>query len=126
MVTTSICLLSVYLDEAMLIDVALVYGLLSFLAVVIICHVVTLHHKGRQLHLKQKEEEKKMREIFGMIFIFMGIVVFLISLLGIYRLKYVMNRMHAAQWGTHWDLALWYWGRCSFRKMLFKSGNICW
>ena len=59
MVTTSICLLSVYLDEAMLIDVALVYGLLSFLAVVIICHVVTLHHKGRQLHLKQKEEEKK-------------------------------------------------------------------
>ena len=59
MVTTIICLLSVYLDEAMLIDVALVYGLLSFLAVVIICHVVTLHHKGRQLHLKQKGEEKK-------------------------------------------------------------------
>ncbi len=59
MVTAIICLLSVYLEQAMLIDVALVYGLLSFLAVVMICHVVTLHHRGRELYLKQQKEEKK-------------------------------------------------------------------
>lgn len=57
MTTAIICILSVYLDETSLVDVALVYTLLSFLAVVIICHVVTLHHKGRELHL-QKEKMK--------------------------------------------------------------------
>ncbi|WMI80213.1 monovalent cation/H+ antiporter complex subunit F [Anaerotignum sp. MB30-C6] len=59
MTTAMICILSAYLNEVWLIDVALVYTLLSFLAVVIICHVVTLHHKGRELFLKRKEEEAK-------------------------------------------------------------------
>ena len=57
MTTAIICILSEYLKESMLVDVALVYTLLSFLAVVIICHVVTLHHKGRELYLKRKEQE---------------------------------------------------------------------
>lgn len=57
MTTASICLLSTYLNEICLIDVSLVYTLLSFLAVVIICHVVTLHHKGRELFLTKKEVE---------------------------------------------------------------------
>lgn len=59
MTTATICILSVYLGESALVDVALVYTLLSFLAVVIMCHVVTLHHKGRQLYLKRKEKEAK-------------------------------------------------------------------
>lgn len=59
MTTATICILSVYLGESALVDVALVYTLLSFLAVVIMCHVVTLHHKGRQLFLKRKEKEAK-------------------------------------------------------------------
>ena len=37
-----------------------------------------------------------MREIIAGIFICMGTIVFALSLLGIYRLKYVLNRMHAA------------------------------
>mgnify|MGYP002541282525 CR=1 FL=1 len=40
-----------------------------------------------------------MREIIAGIFICMGTIVFALSLLGIYRLKYVMNRMHAAAMG---------------------------
>ena len=62
MTTAVICVLAVYLNETALIDVSLVYTLLSFLAVVVMCHVVTLHHKGRLLHLserKEKEEEAK-------------------------------------------------------------------
>lgn len=64
MTTAAICILSVYLGESALIDVSLVYTLLSFLAVVVMCHVVTLHHKGRMLYLsrlyqKEKEEEAK-------------------------------------------------------------------
>lgn len=57
MTTAIICILSAYLNEVWLIDVSLVYTLLSFLAVVIICHVVTLHHKGRELFLKRRQEE---------------------------------------------------------------------
>ncbi|KXL53328.1 putative monovalent cation/H+ antiporter subunit F [Anaerotignum neopropionicum] len=56
MTTATICILSSYLNEIWLIDVSLVYTLLSFLAVVIICHVVTLHHKGRELFLNRREK----------------------------------------------------------------------
>lgn len=58
MTTAIICMLSAYLGETSLVDVALVYTLLSFLAVVIICHVVTLHHKGRELHLNDKNQKE--------------------------------------------------------------------
>ncbi|MDO4531053.1 MAG: monovalent cation/H+ antiporter complex subunit F [Bacillota bacterium] len=65
MTTAAICILAVYLSETALIDVSLVYTLLSFLAVVVMCHVVTLHHKGRELHLsreRQKETEEEAKE----------------------------------------------------------------
>jgi len=57
MTVVFICILSVYLEETYLVDVALVYTLLSFLAVVVLCRVVTVHHKGRLLH-KEREEQK--------------------------------------------------------------------
>lgn len=59
MTTTIIGILSAYLGETALVDVSLVYALLSFLAVVVMCHVVTLHHKGRKLFLERKEKEAK-------------------------------------------------------------------
>lgn len=52
-----ICILSVYLKEASLVDIAFIYTLLSCLSGVVICHVITLHHKGRLLNLKQKEDK---------------------------------------------------------------------
>lgn len=39
------------------------------------------------------------REIVAAIFIIIGLFVFLCSVLGVYRLKYVLNRMHAAALG---------------------------
>ncbi len=62
MTTAVICILSVYLDATSLLDVALVYTLLSFLATVVMCHVVVLHHKGRKLHLGDKKEESEAEE----------------------------------------------------------------
>lgn len=59
MTTSAICILSVYLSESALIDVSLVYTLLSFLAVVVMCHVVTLHHNGRKLHLEKQSQKEK-------------------------------------------------------------------
>ena len=52
MTTVMIGILSAYLGETSLVD-----SLLSFLAVVVMCHVVTLHHKGRLLFLARKEKE---------------------------------------------------------------------
>lgn len=57
-VTCIICVLSVYLDIPYLVDVALVYTLLSFLSIIIICRVVTLHHKGREHYLKDIKNKK--------------------------------------------------------------------
>ncbi len=54
-----ICLLTVFLGEAYLADVALVYTLISFLAVVILSRIVTNHHKGRELFLKKKKQEQE-------------------------------------------------------------------
>jgi multicomponent Na+:H+ antiporter subunit F len=62
MTTAVICILAVYLNESALIDVSLVYTLLSFLAVVVMCHVVTLHHKGRLLYMSKKDENEKEEE----------------------------------------------------------------
>lgn len=47
-----------------------------------------------------------MREVIAIIFMIAGILVFMIALLGIYRLKYVMNRMHAAALGDTLGLGL--------------------
>lgn len=52
-----ICILSVYLKELALIDIALIYTLLSCLSGVVVCHVITLHHKGRLLNKQRKENE---------------------------------------------------------------------
>lgn len=47
-----------------------------------------------------------MRELLASVFIIGGISVFVISLLGIFRLKYVLNRMHAAAIGDTLGLGL--------------------
>lgn len=39
------------------------------------------------------------REIIAAVCIILGLLVFLCSILGVYRFKYVMNRMHAAALG---------------------------
>ena len=53
MVVAMITLLSVYLQEDFLVDVALVYALLSFLMVAVLAQMVTIRSKRRKL--KQKE-----------------------------------------------------------------------
>ena len=53
MVVAMITLLSVYLQEDFLVDVALIYALLSFLTVAVLAQMVTIRSKRRKL--KQKE-----------------------------------------------------------------------
>ncbi|MDD4843093.1 MAG: monovalent cation/H(+) antiporter subunit G [Anaerotignum sp.] len=40
-----------------------------------------------------------MREVIAAIFIIIGLIVFLLSIFGIFRFKYVLNRIHAAALG---------------------------
>ncbi|MCI2057471.1 MAG: monovalent cation/H+ antiporter complex subunit F [Oscillibacter sp.] len=54
MVVAIICILSVYLKEEFLVDVALVYALLSFLTVTVLARMVIVRHQRR--HPKKKEE----------------------------------------------------------------------
>lgn len=48
--TAFIILLSIYLDESFLLDVALVFALLGFLGTVVITRVATFRHYGTMMH----------------------------------------------------------------------------
>ena len=39
------------------------------------------------------------KDIIGIVFIVMGLVAFTISMIGVFRFRYVLNRMHAAAIG---------------------------
>lgn len=47
-----------------------------------------------------------LRFILGVAFIVMGLLVFVIQLVGVYKFKYVLNRMHAAGMGDTMGLSL--------------------
>lgn len=47
-----------------------------------------------------------LRFILGIAFIIMGLLVFVIQLIGVYKFKYVLNRMHAAGMGDTMGLSL--------------------
>lgn len=57
MSTAMICAISALLHEDFLADVAIVYALLNFLSVVVLCQVVILHHKGRLIHMKEGKKD---------------------------------------------------------------------
>lgn len=44
--------------------------------------------------------------IFGVAFIILGLLVFCIQLIGVYKFKYVLNRMHAAGMGDTMGISL--------------------
>ena len=54
-----VLILSVYFKQDFLVDVAVVYALLSFVAVVVFCRLVTVHHKGLQMLITENDDRKK-------------------------------------------------------------------
>ncbi len=56
---SAIAILSFALQESYILDIALIYALLNFLAVLVLCRVVTLRAKGRLRHLKEKRDAAK-------------------------------------------------------------------
>ena len=47
-----------------------------------------------------------LRFIIGIAFIIMGLLVFVIQLIGVYKFKYILNRMHAAGMGDTMGISL--------------------
>ncbi|MBQ5754822.1 MAG: MrpF/PhaF family protein, partial [Oscillospiraceae bacterium] len=58
----TICVLAAFRLEDYVLDIAILFTLLSFLSVQILCRVVSLHHKGRLRHLKDKHPEETAKE----------------------------------------------------------------
>ena len=56
------------------------------------------------------------RFIFGALFILCGLTIFLIEMIGVFRFKYVLNRMHAAAMGDTLGIA------CSLIGLIIISG----
>lgn len=56
------------------------------------------------------------RFIFGALFILCGLSIFLIEMIGVFRFKYVLNRMHAAAMGDTLGIA------CSLIGLIIISG----
>lgn len=66
-----------------------------------------------------------MREILGGIFIIMGMFVLFISLLGMLRFRYVLNRMHAAAIADTLGLLLVILGLVFISEDLFHALKLC-
>ena len=61
------------------------------------------------------------RIALGTIFLFAGICVFIIEILGIFKMKYVLNRLHAAAMGDTLGLLLCITGLCIFSGFNFTT-----
>ena len=98
LVIAELVLLSVWLREDFLVDVALVFALLSFLAVVVVSRLVAARRR------KRPEREKtgmidNLVTAAGLACFLFGLFVFFSAVLGLFRFDYVLNRMHAAAVG---------------------------
>lgn len=65
-----------------------------------------------------------LRFILGISFICMGLFVFVIQLIGVYKFKYVLNRMHAAGMGDTMGLSLCMLGAMFLFGWSFTTGKL--
>lgn len=65
-----------------------------------------------------------LRLIIGTIFLITGIIVFIIEILGIFRMKYVLDRLHAAAMGDTMGLFLVMTGLCFYSGFNFTTVKI--
>ena len=63
------------------------------------------------------------RIALGTIFLFAGIGVFIIEIIGIFKMKYVLNRLHAAAMGDTLGLILSIVGLCFFSGISFTTAK---
>lgn len=64
------------------------------------------------------------RLVLGTIFLISGMIVFIIEIIGIFRMNYVLNRLHAAAMGDTMGLFLSLIGLCFFSGFNFTTAKI--
>lgn len=65
-----------------------------------------------------------MREIIAGIFICMGVFVFVVSVIGVFRLNYVLNKIHSAALGDTLGLALIVFGLMILQTNVLSIGKL--
>ena len=104
-----ISILALYLQEGYLMDICLIYAMISFLAVVVLTKVYTgvyLEKKNRQHCRKTPQKGRSsmvilswVRLALGIIFLLIGMFLFGIQILALFKFRYVLDRMQAAAMG---------------------------
>lgn len=103
-----IAILSVKMNEGYLVDICIIYAMISFLAVTLLTKVYMGVYAERQKRRRRAHMIVLLwiRFILGIIMILCGLIVFAIELFGVFEFHYVLNRMHAAAMGDTLGIAL--------------------
>lgn len=106
-----IAILAVKMDEGYLVDICIIYAMISFLAVTLLTKVYMGVYAERSAERKRRRRRTMtvllwIRFIVGIALILCGIIVFGIELFGVFQFHYVLNRMHAAAMGDTLGIAL--------------------
>lgn len=100
MVMVIIAILTVMLQEGYLADICIIYAMISFLAVIVLTKVyMGVYQEKSRRRKKRMAVFEWVRFFAGAVFLLCGLGIFLIEMIGVFRFKYVLNRMHAAAMG---------------------------
>lgn len=101
MVMVMIAILALLLKEGYLVDICLIYAMISFLAVIVLTKVYMGVHSEKRTQRRESGMEvfEWLRFMIGTAVLLCGLAIFVIEIYGIFHLKYVLNRMHAAAMG---------------------------
>ena len=64
------------------------------------------------------------RLVIGTIFLALGLMVFFIEIIGIYKMKYVLNRLHSAAMGDTMGIFLCILGLCFYSGINFTTAKL--
>lgn len=102
MIMVIIAILAVMLEEGYLVDICIIYAMISFLArdcsgtKVYMGLFIRRKSRGRRENMAVIEW---IRFLAGAVCLLCGLGIFLVEMIGVFRFKYVLNRMHAAAMG---------------------------
>ncbi len=95
-----IMILGVYFERSYLIDIAMVYAVISFLSVVILSRIFLRDYMKKNTKIKKTKvvnpSMEIIRYIFSIIFLIGGLFVFGVATFGLFRFDYILNRAHVA------------------------------
>lgn len=127
MVMVMIAILALLMKEGYLVDICIIYAMISFLAVIVLTKVYMGVYRERKDREKRKVRRKRLmnleilRFIIGTIVLIIGLLTFALEVFGSYRYEFVLNRMHAAALGDTLGIGISLTGLIIFSGLNFTS-----